>query len=140
MTLPAHMVVVDDDVDQALLVRMILRQLLPGTDVTVMTDPRELADRLAVSPEGALVLMDRRLDGRDGAALFPALRECRPDLRLVLLSAALSDRERERALALGAHAALEKPGSLVGWRALLASVVLDAGAPEAARPDASRAA
>ena len=120
----SHMVVVDDDVDHALLVRMVLRQIAPGADVTVMTDPRELAERLAAAPEGALVLMDRRLDGRDGAAMFPALRESRPDLRLVLLSAALSDRERDRALALGAHAALEKPGSLVGWRVLLASVVL----------------
>ena len=124
MSVLPHIVVVDDDVDHALLARMVLRQIVPGAEVTVMTDPHELAERLALVPAGALVLMDRRLDGRDGAAMIPALRAVRGDLRFVLLSAALSERERDRALALGAQAALEKPGSLVGWRSLLASIVL----------------
>lgn len=124
MTMLSHIVVVDDDVDHALLARMVLRQIVPTTDVTVMTDPHELAERLAMAPAGALVLLDRRLDGRDSATMLPALRDIRPDLRFVMLSAALSDRERDRAIALGAQAALEKPGSLVGWRVLLASIVL----------------
>lgn len=116
-------VVVDDDIDHALIVRLVLSRLAPDAPIEVMTDPRALAQRLVEAPPGALVLMDRQLDGRDGIDLLPLLHAERPDLRTVLLSASLPEPDRLRALAAGAHAAVEKPGSLVGWQRLMESLL-----------------
>ncbi len=116
-------VVVDDDIDHALIVRLVLARMAPDAPIEVMTDPRGLAQRLVEVPQGALVLMDRQLDGRDGIDLLPLLRAERPDLRTVLLSAALPEPDRLRALAAGAYAAVEKPGSLIGWHRLMESLL-----------------
>ena len=116
-------VIVDDDVDHAVIARVVVSQVAPEASVEVMTDPRMLAERLVEAPHGAIVFVDRRLDGHDGIALLAALHEERDDLCLVLLSAALTDEDRRAALASGAQAAFEKPGSLHGWRALIAAVL-----------------
>ena len=76
-------VVVDDDIDHALIVRLVLAQVAPDAEIQIMTDPRALAQRLMDAPRGALVLMDRNLDGRDGIDLLPLLRSERPDVRTV---------------------------------------------------------
>jgi CheY-like chemotaxis protein len=123
MTVHPPVVVVDDDVDHALIARLVLGQLAPDAAVIVMTDPLELPERLRQLPHQALLLMDRNLDGRDGTALLGPLRAERPDLHLVLLSAAMGDGDRLLALASGAHEAFEKPSNLAGWRALLGSIL-----------------
>ena len=91
MTAASSVVVVDDDIDHALIVRLVLSRLAPDVAIDVMTDPRGLAQRLVEVPQGTLVLLDRQLDGRDGIDLLPLLRAERPDVRAVLLSAALDD-------------------------------------------------
>lgn len=123
MSVLSPIVVVDDDIDHALIVRLVLAQVAPDAEIHVMTDPRALAQRLMDAPRGALVLMDRNLDGRDGIDLLPLLRSERPDVRTVLLSAALSEADRGRALAAGAYAAIEKPSSVAAWRDVVTSLV-----------------
>ncbi len=118
-----QVVIVDDDSDHALIVRLVLLELSPLADITVLSDLQHLGARLERVPEGALVLLDRRIDGTDGCALIAPLRAARPDLRVVLLSAHLGEDERARALAAGADAAHEKPSSMADWRALLAGFV-----------------
>ena len=115
MSTPPSVVVVDDDIDHALIVRLVLSRVAPDAAIEVMTDPRALAQRLIEVPRDALVFMDRQLDGRDGIDLLPLLRAERPDLRTVLLSAALPEADRLRALAAGS-AATEKPASVIGWQ------------------------
>ena len=136
MSTPPNVVVVDDDIDHALIVRLVLSRLAPDAAIEVMTDPRALAQRLVEGPRGALVFMDRQLDGRDGIDLLPLLRAERPDLRTVLLSSALPEADRLRALAAGAYAATEKPGSLIGWQRLVESM-LGAGVTAPAQPHAA---
>lgn len=123
MNAAPSVVVVDDDIDHALIVRLVLSRLAPDATIDVMTDPRALAQRLVEVPQGTLVLLDRQLDGRDGIDLIPLLRAERPDLRTVLLSAALPEADRLRALSAGAYAAVEKPGSLIGWQQLVESLL-----------------
>ena len=122
MSTPPSVVVVVDDIDHALIVRLVLSRVAPDAAIEVMTDPRALAQRLIEVPRDALVFMDRQLDGRDGIDLLPLLRAERPDLRTVLLSAALPEADRLRALAAGS-AATEKPASVISWQRLVESVL-----------------
>jgi DNA-binding NtrC family response regulator len=112
-------VIVDDEVDHAIIIRRVLADVAPDAPVDVMTDARRIDVRLLQVPQGALLLMDRLLDGRESVSLLPALLEQRPDVSVAILSAALIEADRDRALRAGAIAAAEKPASLDGWRALL---------------------
>jgi DNA-binding NtrC family response regulator len=112
-------VIVDDEVDHAIIIRRVLADVAPHASVDVMTDPYRVEERLAEAPLKALLLMDRMLAGRRSIDLIPALLLARPDLSIALLSAALSDEDHGRALSAGALAAAEKPATLDGWRVLL---------------------
>ncbi len=65
---------------------------------------------------------------------LPALRTARPDLTIAVLSAALSDEDRERALAAGADRAAQKPGKIAEWRTLLSDLLSLAERQRAAVP------
>ena len=116
-------IVVDDEPDHAMVVRLVLLGLAPHAAVSVVTDTRQMVEDIKAAPKGALVLVDRLLGAYDGAAVVHAVRQARKDLCLVLLSAFMSDEDRERALAAGADAAVEKPGNLAGWRGLLSGLL-----------------
>ena len=133
---PAALVIVDDNTDHAWIVRHVVADVAPGFPVIAVHDPGLQLGGLELAPAGAVVLLDRVLLGVDGIALLPALHVARPDLRLVLWSAVLSEQDRARALAAGASAVLEKPLGLEGWRTLLVGLldgapVLAADAPPA---------
>lgn len=125
---PPAVLIIDDEPDHAQIVRQLLAMSEPGLSVELVsgelesgTGPRHeaLPPSIGATPAGALVLVDRLLAGRD---CYPMLGRCareRPDLTLVVLSAALSPEERRRALAAGAHEAAEKPATLSEWRGLL---------------------
>ncbi len=129
---PPIVFVVDDDIDHVVIIRHMLADVAPDLPVETITDPYDLLPRLleAISP-GALLLIDRLLDGREVYDTLTQLCAARPDVTVVMLSAVLGDEERRRALAAGARRAEQKPGSLAGWRALLGELV---GAAPAARP------
>ena len=122
--LPPRVFVVVDDIDHVVLIRRMLADVAPDLPVETITDAYDLLARLveAVSP-GALLLIDRLLDGREVYETLAHLCAARPDVTVVMLSAALGDEERRRALAAGARRAEQKPGSLAGWRALLGELV-----------------
>lgn len=128
-------IIVDDDIDHAVIMRTVLSMVAPAADVSVVTDTRDVDAQLLRAPEGAVVFMDRMLPGGEAFPVVAAVTSARPDLRITLLSAALDDVDRDRALRAGAVAGVEKPGSLDGWRALFAEV-LGGAAGETSSDDA----
>ncbi len=68
-------------------------------------------------------MIDRLLDGVESLALIDDVTAVRSDLYVVVLSASLTALDEERALYAGAHEAMQKPGSLAGWRALVEGIV-----------------
>lgn len=119
--------VVDDDADHMLIIRTILSLLAPDAQVQACADGPTLLARLAQMPPGALVLIDRRLGRVESFEVIAEARRRRPDVAIVMLSAALSVADRARALAAGACTAVEKPASLGGWRNVLGALL---AAPE----------
>lgn len=116
---PPAILILDDEIDHAAIVRVVLQQIAPGLPVETMTEAAALRQRLKSAPQGTLVLMDRMLGGREAIELLPELRASRPDVTVALLSAALSATDQARAIAAGADCAYEKPGRIDEWRALL---------------------
>ena len=120
---PPALIIVDDEVDHALIIRSLVAEMDADLPMEVMTEVSGLVERLEQAPERALQLLDRILDGREVFEWLGTLRAARPDLTIVVLSAALSEEDRERALNAGADHAAQKPGDIAGWRALLAEVM-----------------
>lgn len=112
-------VIVDDDIDHAVIARMVLGTVAPDAAVLTLTDPRGLEASLIAAPQDALVLIDRVLDLAESYPLIRRVGATRPDLRFVMLSAALSAQDATRAREVGVLEAAEKPGSIAGWRELL---------------------
>ncbi|RLT41739.1 MAG: response regulator [Chloroflexi bacterium] len=117
------MVIVDDEVTLAVVMRTLVQQTWPGARVTVFTEPQDLPLRLLEVPVGSVVLMDRRLGGVDSYEIIRTLLAGRPDVRVAMLSASLGPEEITRARHAGAFAAYEKPAALGEWRQLLAQMV-----------------
>jgi two-component system response regulator FixJ len=65
------------------------------------------------------VLLDIRLPDMDGFTVLKAIRQARPGLPVLMLTADPTPGTRRQALRLGAHACFEKPCE---WALLLASV------------------
>jgi DNA-binding response OmpR family regulator len=125
--MPPAALIVDDEPDHAMIIERVFATLAPELDVQIVP-AGEVERRLCLdAPVGALVLLDRLLGGRESYAALRAVRARRSDLTIGVLSASLSDVDRERALQAGADEAAEKPGSLDGWRALLGRLLATAG-------------
>lgn len=118
--------VVDDDIDHAVILRTVLAAVAPGAPVEVCTDPSRLPDALIEAPTGAVVLIDRILRGVESFPHLVAVLADRPDLHVMMLSSVLSPEDRARALLAGARDAREKPGSLAAWRSMLEQILVDA--------------
>lgn len=115
--------VVDDDIDHAVIFRTVLSMVAPDAEVDTCTDPRRLPGALLEAAPQSFVFMDRWLGGVDSTAFVRRVAADRPDLEVVVLSASLSAEERASMVAAGATDAFEKPGSIAGWRALLGGVL-----------------
>lgn len=111
-------VIVEDDPTHATLIAQILATVAPNARVE-MPPPEAAPAFVAEAPFGALVLVDRRLEGGDSLALLRAVAVARPDLRLVLMSSFVTLEDRDEALHAGARSVFEKPGDLNGWRSML---------------------
>lgn len=116
-------IIVDDDIDHAVIMRTVLSMVAPGAAVSVVTDTRNVDVQLLQAPRDAVVFMDRMLPDGEAFAVVASVSEARPDLSIAVLSAALDDVDRDRALQAGAVAGIEKPGSLDGWRSLFRDVL-----------------
>lgn len=117
------MVIVDDEVTLAVVMRTLVLQGWPDANVSVFTDPLDLGLRLLDVPRDSVVLMDRRLGGVESYGVISSLVAARPDVRVAMLSASLGPEEIMRARHAGAFAAFEKPAALAEWRVLLAQLV-----------------
>ena len=128
--------IVDDDIDHAVILRTVIATVAPNAPTDTCTDPIRLPGVLLEAEPDAVVFIDRMLLGVESFRYVREAAEQRPDLHLVVLSAALSEADEKRALAAGAADALEKPGSLSEWRAMLTRV-LDAADRRDHRRDGS---
>jgi DNA-binding NarL/FixJ family response regulator len=135
VTAPQSIVIVDDEVTLAIVMRTLVLQGWPDAEVSVFTDPLNLVPRLMEIPSGSVVLMDRRLGGADSYGIISTLLAARPDIRVAMLSASLGAEERSRARAAGAFTAYEKPSALGGWRQLLQEVIPGSEAGRSLSPD-----
>lgn len=102
----AHVLVVDDDPD--LLRLLSLRLRATGYRVTAVDSAESALSRVAAERPD-LVLSDVRLPGRDGLALFDALRERHPSLPVILLTAHGTIPDAVAATARGVFGYLTKP-------------------------------
>jgi DNA-binding NtrC family response regulator len=129
--------IVDDDPDHAVIARMVVASVAPARAVETCMDPRGAATRLMQAPDSAVVLIDRVLGGAESIPLVRETVAARPDLYLVVLSSSLLPDAQARALAAGAREAVEKPGSLDGWRSLVSGVLTRAAAGDEPGREAS---
>lgn len=105
MSSPARILVVEDEVRLADLLRLYLER--DGHTVTVVGDGQAAID--AVDSTGIdLVVLDLMLPGLSGVAVLEAIRE-RGDLPVLIASAKRSDAERIAGLRMGADDYLAKP-------------------------------
>ena len=88
---PSAVFIVDDEADHALIATHVLRGLAPEMDVRVLSALEGLAVALASAPAGAVVLLDRMIGGVESYATLRAVLEARPDLRVTLVSAWLTE-------------------------------------------------
>ncbi|PKN81043.1 MAG: hypothetical protein CVU47_08360 [Chloroflexi bacterium HGW-Chloroflexi-9] len=118
-----HVVIVDDELDHAVISRLVLAQVAPEVAVDTFTDLQGLGARLAKVTPQSLVVMDRMLNGAESFGLIEQLKAARPDLTVVLVSAVLSAQDTQRAAEAGAMLAAEKPGDLIAWRAFFTDLL-----------------
>jgi DNA-binding response OmpR family regulator len=81
-----------------------------GYDVSVAFDGEE-GERLALSPDTDLVILDRMLPGRDGIEVLAAIRRAKPALPVIVLTAKGEIAERVEGLDYGATDYMTKPFS-----------------------------
>ena len=114
--------VVEDNRDHALLVRMAARNAFPDIDVRVAGDGREGVAYLAGTPpfQGRqahpypdLIILDLIMPGMDGFAVLEWIgnESVRVTPPVAVLTSSVSPNDQEKALALGAKAFHTKPAS-----------------------------
>ena len=120
-----HIFLVEDDKDDMLFFMEILQQLRVSTKCTWAQSGEQALQQLAyLSPD--LIILDFCMPGMNGLECLEAIRSS-PRLQaipVVMYSSIFSDKVRQKALALGASACLEKAIStqeLIGILALLLS-------------------
>lgn len=123
MTDFASIIIVDDEPAHAGLIEILLDDVAPGSDIAIVapSDVDSLANRAAF---GSQLLIDRRLGSRDALEVVQQLHQDRPDIRVTLMSAFITETDRTEARQAGASAVFEKPMDLDGWRNQLLALVL----------------
>jgi two-component system, NtrC family, response regulator GlrR len=132
----ARLLLVDDDAD--LLKLLSMRLGAAGYQVTATGSAEAALAQIAVQ-RPHLVLSDVQLPGKDGLALFDAIRERHPALPVILLTAHGTIPDAVEATARGVYTYLTKP---FDGRALLDTIAqaLALAAPEADAPEEESAA
>ncbi|MFN0147749.1 MAG: GGDEF domain-containing protein [Dehalococcoidia bacterium] len=97
-------------VDQSLEDTRIVRDLLQGEPDLRVHAARDASDARELLTSGSFdaLLLDHALWCDDSAGLVPYIRECRPDMAIVLLTSGENEREALPALKLGAHDFISK--------------------------------
>jgi len=104
-----NILIIEDDQDIADLLSLHLREM--GANVTWASDGlRGLTTALQQSWD--MLLLDLSLPGCDGIAICRELRQCRPRLPIIMITARSSETERVRGLDTGADDYISKPFGL----------------------------
>ena len=108
MTEPLSILILEDEPDHVLLIRMLLeRDKLAITLLHVMTEADFLAALATFAPE--IVLVDFRLPGYDGLSALAAIKERRIAVPVIMISGQMGEEFAVRALQAGAADYLLKP-------------------------------
>jgi DNA-binding response OmpR family regulator len=97
-----------------------------GYEVTVVGDGIA-GERLALSGAADLIVLDRMLPGRDGIDVLSAIRERKPTLPVIMLTAKAEVADRVEGLDLGATDYVTKPFAFEELLARIRSRLRDAG-------------
>ncbi|HEX2012072.1 MAG TPA: sigma 54-interacting transcriptional regulator [Roseateles sp.] len=106
MSVGARLLLVDDDAD--LLKLLSMRLLAAGYQITAVESAEAALAQIAVQ-RPALVISDVQLPGKDGLALFDAIRERDPALPVILLTAHGTIPDAVEATTRGVYTYLTKP-------------------------------
>ncbi len=123
--------VVDDEPDVALLFRQrFRREVRDGTYVMHFANSGENAlQQLAngIEPQLIVILSDINMPGMDGLQLLRHVKEQRPDMPVMMVTAYGDDERRRRARELGAFEFLSKPVNFDALKAQLRQLSTAAG-------------
>jgi DNA-binding NarL/FixJ family response regulator len=116
--------VVDDDGDYRLLIRIWLERVEPFRYEVVAeaASGEECLDQAAIH-RPALILLDMTMPRTDPDVLIPELSKRHPEATVVVLSGFDAERVEERVVACGAHAYLEKASDIALFRRRLDRIV-----------------
>ncbi len=105
--MPERILVVDDELDMLMLLRMIIED---NTDYEVDTtnNPSE-ALKMVMENDYDLVISDLKMPGMDGLELFGEVREMDPDLPLIIITAYGSLETSDEAIKKGVADFITKP-------------------------------
>lgn len=85
MSAPKKVMIVDDEPDIVAIMELSLKNR--GYDVAAFTSPGRAVEEIRSSGDYALVISDVRMPGMNGFELARKVREARPDVPLVLMTA-----------------------------------------------------
>lgn len=106
------MLIVDDELDMRMLVRLILTTAKNGIEVVGEAvdgdDAVSVFDHLDVPTEPDVVILDNRMPGRTGVEVAAAMRAAAPEQQIILFSAHLTKEIEAEAKALGVAACVSK--------------------------------
>jgi DNA-binding NtrC family response regulator len=105
--MPQRILVIDDELDMLMLLRMIIEDNT-GYEVETTNNPSE-ALKLLTEKDYNLVISDLKMPGMDGIELFDELREIRPDVPVIIMTAYGSLETSEDAMKKGVADFITKP-------------------------------
>jgi DNA-binding NtrC family response regulator len=105
----AKVLLVDDEKD--FLDIMVERMRARGMDVSTANSAHDALEMVKTEPYDA-VIMDFLMPEMDGFSALKMVKESRPDLSVILLTANVTEEKRIEAIKLGALDVLEKPADL----------------------------
>jgi DNA-binding NtrC family response regulator len=105
--MPQRILVIDDELDMLMLLRMIIEDNT-NYEVETTNNPSE-ALKLLTEKDYNLVISDLKMPGMDGIELFDELREIKPDIPVVIMTAYGSLETSEDAMKKGVADFITKP-------------------------------
>ena len=105
--MPQRILVIDDELDMLMLLRMILEDNT-NYEVETTNNPSE-ALKLLTEKDYNLVISDLKMPGMDGIELFDELREIKPDVPVIIMTAYGSLETSEEAMKKGVADFITKP-------------------------------
>jgi CheY-like chemotaxis protein len=106
-----RIVVVDDEPDVEDMFRQHFRRELRSGRFTMefATSAPAALERVKTDPDPSLILSDINMPGMSGLEMLPKVKEIRPEVPVIMITAYGDDETKRRAAALGAAGLMTKP-------------------------------